>query len=82
MAIGAIQSPDFKPVQLDKQGPDSPGSCGPQFLRLEPAAQTAQTSDIATSPGEVHETQWTRGAQPHNFQKRARATLARLELAA
>jgi len=24
--------------------------------------------------------QWTRGAQPHSFQKRARATLARLEL--
>ena len=28
------------------------------------------------------QTQWTRGAQPHSFQKRARATLARLELAA
>ena len=27
-------------------------------------------------------TRWTRGAQPHSFQKRARATLARLELAA
>ena len=50
----AIQSPDFKPVQLGKRGPDSPGSCGPQFPRLEPAAQTAQTSDIATSPGEPH----------------------------
>ena len=28
------------------------------------------------------QTQWTRGLQPHSFQKRARATLARLELAA
>jgi len=28
------------------------------------------------------QTQWTRGSQPHSFQKRARATLARLELAA
>jgi hypothetical protein len=35
-------------------GPDSPGSCGSKFHRLEPAAQTAQTSDIATSPGEPH----------------------------
>jgi len=50
----AIRSPDFKPVQLGKRGPDSPGSCGPQFPRLEPAAQTAQTSDIATSQGEPH----------------------------
>jgi len=50
----AIRSPDFKPVQLGKRRPDSPGSCGPQFPRLEPAAQTAQTSDIATSPGEPH----------------------------
>ena len=49
-----IRSPDFKPVQLGKRRPDSPGSCGPQFPRLEPAAQTAQTSDIATSPGEPH----------------------------
>ena len=54
MDVGAIQSPDFKLVQLGKRGPDSPGSCGPQFSRLEPAAQTAQTSDIATSPGEPH----------------------------
>ena len=54
MDVGAIQSPDFKPVQLGKRRPDSPGSCGPQFPRLEPAAQTAQTSDIATSPGEPH----------------------------
>ena len=28
------------------------------------------------------QTQWTRGLQPHSFQKRARATLARLALAA
>ena len=50
----AIRSPDFKPVQLGKRGPDSHGSCGSKFHRLEPAAQTAQTSDSATSPGEPH----------------------------
>ena len=50
----AIRSPDFKPVQLGKRGRDRPGSCGSKFPRLEPAAQTAQTSDIATSPGEPH----------------------------
>ena len=54
MDLGAIQSPDFKPVQRGKRGPDSHGSCGSKFHRLEPAAQTAQTSDIATSPGEPH----------------------------
>ena len=77
-----IWSPDFKPVQLGKRRPDSPGSCGPQFPRREPAAQTAQTSDIATLKENPMQTQWTRGAQPHSLQKRARATLARLELAA
>ena len=54
MDVGARQSPDFKPVQLGKRGSGSPGSCGSKFHRLEPAAQTAQTSDIATSPGEPH----------------------------
>ena len=49
-----IRSPDFKPVQLGKRGSGSPGSCRSKFHRLEPAAQTAQTSDIATSPGEPH----------------------------
>ena len=78
----AIRSPDFKPVQLGKRGPDSHGSCGSKFPRLEPAAQTAQTSDSATLKENPMQTQWTRGAQPHSFQKRARATLARLELAA
>ena len=54
MSDRAIRSPDFKPVQLGKRRPDSHGSCGPQLSRVEPAAQTAQTSDIATSPGEPH----------------------------
>ena len=39
----AIRSPDFKPVQLGKRRPDSPGSCGSQFPRLESLLHTKQT---------------------------------------